>query len=180
MATRKDKQAKKPRGNAAANNSSKAGKRSERQLGTATRTASPKTPEINVKESKDLVVVTIKFHGDKNGGHNHVIVDNIGDNHVSVGVSTKSKKGKNHPNYPLEQSSLGDGKKSYMRRQGMVAPKKEYMSPRKGKMTEKDYAQAKVYADRAKEKYKKEQEKKQRRAKHFKSISQTVAVATTY
>lgn len=158
MAKKRQGQAQ-PRGNAVANKSSTAGKRSE-QGTKAAQTAPPKTPEIDVKESKDLVTVTIKFHGDKNGGHNHVIVKDMGDNHVSVGLSTKSKKGKNHPNYPLEQSPLGDGKKSFMRRQGTVAPKKEYMSPRKGKMTEKDYAQAEVYADRAIEKHKKEQEKK--------------------
>lgn len=116
-----------------------------------------RTPEVKIKESDGLVEVTIKFHGDKNGGHNHVIVEDIDDKHVSVGLTTKKKKGKNHPNYPLDQSPLGDGKESYMRRQGTVAPKKEYMSPRKGKMTKDDYAQAKVYADRAKEKYKKEQ-----------------------
>ena len=48
-------------------------------------------PEVKV--SGDLVTVTVKFKTDKNGGHNHVIVDNIDDKHVSVGLSTKPKKG---------------------------------------------------------------------------------------
>ena len=139
---------------------STAGKRSKQSVRTAAQPAPPNKPEIAVKESKKFVVVTIKFHGDKNGGHNHVIVEDLDDNHVSVGLTTRKKKGKNHPNFPLEQSPLNDGKESYMRRQGTVAPKKEYMSPRTGKMTKNDYAQAKVYADRAKEKHKKEQEKK--------------------
>lgn len=100
-----------------------------------------------------MVIVTLKYHGDKNGGHHHVIVEDIDDNHVSVGITTRKKKGKNHPNYPLEQSPLGDGKESYMRRQGTVAPKKEYYSPSKGVMTEEDYAKAKEYGDKAKKKY---------------------------
>ena len=40
-----------------------------------------------------------------------------------------------------------------MRRQGIVAPKKEYSERRTGSMTQKDYEQAKIYAERAKQKY---------------------------
>lgn len=120
-----------------------------------------RTPEVKVKESDGLVEVTIKFHGDKNGGHNHVIVEDIDDKHVSVGLTTKKKKGKNHPNIPLEQSPLGDGKQSYVRRQGTVAPKKEYKAPRKGSMTRNDYTKVKEIGDKAKKKYiEKEQQKK--------------------
>ena len=41
-----------------------------------------------------------------------------------------------------------------MRRQGTVAPIKEYeKKERKGKMSPKDYAKAREYGDRAKQKY---------------------------
>lgn len=99
------------------------------------------------------IPVTIKNHKDKKGGHPHVIVDNIDDKHVSVGLTTKAKKGKNATNYALEKSPLNDGKKAFMRRQGTVAPKKDYEKPRKGTMTEKDYERVKLYGDRAKQKY---------------------------
>ncbi len=99
------------------------------------------------------VSVTIKNHKDKKGGHPHIIIGNLENNHVSVGLTTKPKKGKNATNYALEKSPLNDGKKSYMRRQGTVAPKKDYEKPRTGTMTSKDYAQAKVYGERAKQKH---------------------------
>lgn len=103
---------------------------------------------------KDKIIpVRIKTHKDKTGGHPHIIVEDIEDKHVSVGLSTKPKKGKNNPNYALKSSPLCDGKTSYMRRQGTVAPQKEYYGERKGRMTQKDYRQAKVYADNAKQKY---------------------------
>ena len=106
------------------------------------------------KEKSGLVPVTIKKHNDRNGGHPHIIMDNIENKHVSVGLSTKPKKGKRGgTNYALEKSPLDDGKTSYMRRQGTVAPKGEYQNKRKGTMTPKDYEQAKVYAERAKQKY---------------------------
>lgn len=113
------------------------------------------TDELKPEVSSDgeIITVTIKFKGDKNGGHSHVIVDNIDDNHVSVGLTTKPKKGKNHPNYALEISPLANGKKSYMRRQGTVAPKKSYTNQSTGKMTKKDHARAKEYGERAKQKY---------------------------
>ncbi len=105
-----------------------------------------------MKKNKDIPV-KIKQHKDKNGGHPHVIMEDIEDKHVSVGLSTKPKKGKNSTNYALEKSPLCDGRTSYMRRQGTVAPKKEYYGERKGCMTPKDYKQAKLYGERAKEKY---------------------------
>lgn len=99
--------------------------------------------------------VTIKTHRDKNGGHPHIIMDNIEDKHVSVGLTTKKKKGKNgSPNYEMESNPLNNEKKSYMRRQGTVAPKGEYFGSRKGEITENDFKHAKAYSDRAKEKYK--------------------------
>ena len=117
-------------------------------------TKKPPTKTANKNEIEiRLVDVPLKKHKDKNGGHYHVLVDNVDDKHVSIGLTTKSKKGKNHPNYPLEISPLNDGKHSYMRRQGTVAPYGEYENPRKGKMTPKDFEQARVYGERAKRKY---------------------------
>lgn len=101
----------------------------------------------------DNISVTIKTHHDKKGGHPHIIIEDIDDKHVSVGLSTKSKKGKNATNYAMEKSPFNDGKKSYMRRQGIVAPKREYSGQRRGVLTSKDYAQAKTYGERAKQKY---------------------------
>ncbi len=103
--------------------------------------------------TEELIPVTIKNHKDKHGGHPHIIVDNVDNCHVSVGLSTKPKKGKNSPNYKLEVSPLGDGKQSYARRQGTVAPKKEYERPRNGKMTPKDHAKIQEYGAKAKKKY---------------------------
>ena len=110
-------------------------------------------PNITVNEK--LMTLTIKFKDDKKGGHNHIIVDNVGDNHVSVGLTTKPKKGKNSTNKELTVSPipLKKGKKSFMRRQGTVAPKKTYRNPRKGKMAKQDYDLAKEYGARAKQKH---------------------------
>lgn len=120
-------------------------------------------PELYIKNGSEYIPVRIKTHTDKNDGHPHVIVENIGDQHVSVGLSTQKKKGKGKKsgtNYTLEKSPLDDGKTSYMRRQGTVAPKGEYKNPRDGTMTPKDYAQAKIYAERAKQKHKDKKNKK--------------------
>lgn len=117
-------------------------------------------PIITTKETKNYIIVNIKFRPDKNGGHNHVIVDDYEENHVSVGLTTKSKKGKNHPNIPLKTSPFSDGKKSYIRRQGTVAPKKSYTSPRKGKMTPEDYNKAKAIGAKAKQKHIEKKRKK--------------------
>lgn len=101
-----------------------------------------------------LVPVLIKTHRDKNGGHYHLIMGNIDDKHVSVGLSTRQTKGKNGgKNYSMEKSPLDDGKRSYMRRQGLVAPIKEYYGSKKGTLTAKDYDVAKKYSARALEKY---------------------------
>ncbi len=108
-----------------------------------------------------LVPVKIKTHKDKNGGHYHVIMDDVDDKHVSVGLSTKKTKGKNGgKNYAMEKSPLDDGKVSYMRRQGTVDSKKNYRSEKKGTMTPNDYQQAQTYGDRAKQKYLREKEHK--------------------
>lgn len=105
------------------------------------------------KRNNGYVPVMIKTHHDKKGGHPHIIVDNVEDKHVSVGLSTKPTKGKGSKNYRMEKSPFDDGKQSYMRRQGTIATKSEYAGQRKGTLTPKDYAQAKIYGDRAKQKY---------------------------
>lgn len=105
------------------------------------------------KEIKSLIPVRIKTHKDKNGGHPHVIVDDVDDKHVSVGLTHDKKKGKNSPNYPMEQNPLGGSERSYMHRQGTVDSKKMYRGERQGKMSPKDYDKAKEYGKRAKQKY---------------------------
>jgi len=118
--------------------------------------AASNNPVLYVKSGTEYIPVRIKTHGDKNGGHYHVVLETFDGQHVSVGLSTQKKKGrgkKGGTNYTLEKSPLDDGKNSYMRRQGTVAPTGEYNNPRKGTMTPKDYKQAKVYGERAKQKY---------------------------
>lgn len=121
-------------------------------------TGAKKTGKTLKKSSNDISV-KIKTHKDNKGGHPHVILENMDKNHVSVGLSTRATKGKGSKNYRLEKSPLNDGKNSYMRRQGTVAPMGEYENPRKGAMTPKDYAQAKIYGERAKQKYLDKQKK---------------------
>ena len=101
----------------------------------------------------NFVSVILKRHKDSNGGHQHVILENIGDKHVSVGLTSRVKKGRNSTNYKCETDVLGNGKKSFLRRQGIVDPINNYDSPRSATMTEKDYARAKIYGERAKQKY---------------------------
>ncbi len=104
--------------------------------------------------NKDYVSVNIKKHVDKKGGHYHIIMGDIANRHVSVGLSTNPKKGKKGgTNYKMEKSPFNDGKQSYMRRQGTVAPKGEYQGSKKGSITPKDYKQAKIYGERAKQKF---------------------------
>lgn len=106
------------------------------------------------KTFENFVVIRIKNHVDKNGGHSHVILEDFEDKHVSVGLTSKAKKGKNAPNYKCETDILGTGKNSYMRRQGTVAPIKDYSKKeRKAKMSHTDFAKAKVYGAKAKQKY---------------------------
>lgn len=108
-----------------------------------------KKPQIR----QDLIPVRIKTHNDKNGGHPHVVIDDIDDKHVSVGITHSKKKGKNNTNYALEHNPLGGSEKSYMHRQGTVDNKRSYHGERKGKMTAKDYGKAKEYGEKAKRKY---------------------------
>lgn len=110
----------------------------------------------NAAHNDNFVPITIKTHKDSKGGHPHGIIDNVDDKHVSVGFTHDRYKGKGKKsgnNYALESNPLGGDKQSYMRRQATVAPKSEYDSPRKGKMSIKDYERAKQYSDKAKLKY---------------------------
>lgn len=119
-------------------------------------------PILYVKNGLEYIPIRIKTHKDKNGGHYHVLLETFDGKHVSVGLSTKSTKGKGSKNYRLEKSPLNDGKTSYMRRQGTVAPVGEYKNQRKGTMTPKDYGQAKIYGERAKQKHLREKEDKKK------------------
>ena len=108
-----------------------------------------------------LVPVLLKRHKDRNGGHRHVIMETFDDKHVSVGISKQSTKGKksNSTNYTCETDVLGSGVLSRMRRQGTVDNISNYHDPRSASMSEKDYEQAKIYAQRAKEKHLKKSKK---------------------
>ncbi len=125
-----------------------------------------KTSDTSLKAKKPykkplaLVPVGIKDYRDKKGGHPHVIIEDIEDKHVSVGLTKDKYKGRNATNYKCEVSPLGDGKQSYMRRQAQVEPRKDYYNPRNGKMDAGDYERAKVYGERAKQKYLQKKDKK--------------------
>lgn len=113
------------------------------------------------KRTEKLVPVKIKRHHDNKGGHNHVILGNMGKNHISVGLTTKPKKGKNAPNFKCKVNPLGGAETSYMRRQGTVDDKKNYgQTVKKGNMHPDDYAKAKEYGNKAKQKYAEKKGKK--------------------
>ena len=113
-----------------------------------------KKKQYSIPEILLWIPVQIKYHLDKNGGHHHVVVDELDFNYVSVGLTTNPKKGKKSPNYKCETDVLGNGKQSYMRRQGTVAPMKEYVEPStQGRLSVKDYGKAQEYAAKAKQKY---------------------------
>lgn len=120
---------------------------------TASKKQSGVTIIRNVPVDDNGVPVQIKTHKDSKGGHPHIIVDNVDNKHVSVGLSTHAKKGKNSPNFKLSKNPLGGSEQSYMRRQGTVAHVSEYEKPCKGRMTASDYGKAKEYGDKAKRKY---------------------------
>ena len=104
-----------------------------------------------------LISVFIKDHKDNNGGHPHVIVDNIDNKHVSVGLTTQRYKGKSPragKNYSLKNNPLNEkADPTYMRRQAVVDDKEKYYKPRTGKMDKEDYKKAKEYGEKAKQKY---------------------------
>ena len=105
------------------------------------------------KKNKD-VEVPIKQHKDSKGKHPHIIMDNVDDKHISVGLTHSPKSGKNKPNFKLKKNPLGGPKTSYVRRQGTVDNKKQYSkSARKGKVDKEDFAKLETYSERAKKKY---------------------------
>lgn len=113
-------------------------------------------PPKKTAKNNGFVPITVKTHKDSKGGHPHGIIDDIDDKHVSVGFTHDRYKGKGKKsgnNYALESNPLGGDKQSYMRRQAIVAPKNEYSNSRKGSLTQKDFEQALIYAERAKQKY---------------------------
>jgi|GEM_PF-1756160 len=123
-----------------------------------------------------LVPVKVKMHNDKKENHFHVILDDIDNRHVSVGLSTHKKKCANGKkggnNYPLIKNVLYRGQKApkqeektYMRRQGFVDVRDNYYNEQKGSMVENDYQKALVYGERAKKKYL-DKKKSNDRAKH--------------
>lgn len=114
-----------------------------------------KKPTEPMQEQRVLIEVLIKTHNDNNGGHPHVMMDEIqGENKdVSVGLTTHQFKGKNHPNIRLEKDPLDRKDKSYMRRTGTVDNKRAYHSPKQGTMTANDYKKAQKIANTAKSGY---------------------------
>lgn len=119
------------------------------------RTTRTKKPAVKRAKSKNLglVPVKIKNHKDKKGGHPHIMLDKVAGKEVSVGITHDSKKGKNSTNYKCKVNPLGTKETTYLRRQGTVADSKEYYGNRAGNMHPDDYKQAKIFAERAKEKH---------------------------
>lgn len=109
------------------------------------------------RDMKDIVKVNLAKLRDTNKIHPHVIVDEIDDKYVSVGLTSHPNKHKDKKhggkNYKLSINPLGKEKISYMRRQGRVAKKNDYTNFKKGKMTKDDYSKAKLYGKIAKDKY---------------------------
>lgn len=107
-----------------------------------------------------LITVDLKFHPDSNGGHHHIIVEDLGDNHVSVGLTTSPKYDSKHKNIKLEHSPISNHKQSYASRKGTVDKKKNYNSPKQGQITQTDKTKVKQIADKAKAKVIKKGDKK--------------------
>ena len=105
----------------------------------------------NKKES--TISVKIKNHNDSKGGHPHIILDDIGNKHVSIGI-THTKKNKKKPNnHELKINPLGETRKSYMQRSATVKPKREYFRTRNGLMNPEDFNKAKLIGDKKKKNY---------------------------
>ena len=132
-------------------NRSHNGVKSTNQQGSVNSDFVPLKPEVI---NEPLVPVTVKKRNDNNDGHFHVIFDTFEEHHSSVGITKRPKKGKNSPNYDCKNSILGNNVRSFARRQGTVAPVSTYSeNTYSGNMTETAYNQAKIYAERAKEKF---------------------------
>ena len=66
----------------------------------------PKKSATKSAKSVSFVTVLLKRHRDSQGNHNHVILEDIDDRHVSVGTTSRPKKGKNSPNYKCENVDI--------------------------------------------------------------------------
>lgn len=130
-------------------NKSKATKNKAKSPKKAVKTAT----KIKRERKAKVYQIKLKHFKDNKGGHPHVIVDNVGRKKVSVGITHDKLKGKGATNYGLSLNPLGKKEKAYLKRQGTVADKSNYYRPQQGVMTAKDYAVAKKYGKRAKEKY---------------------------
>ncbi len=120
---------------------------------TAALVVDPKAFNEAKTAERKLVDVEIRKHNDAKGGHPHIMVDTVGDKNVSVGITHSKKKGKNHPNLPLEVNPLGGTEQTFLRRQGTVDNKENYgATAQTGKMTVTDNAKAKQIGERAKQK----------------------------
>lgn len=120
-----------------------------------------------IARKENLIKITTKRLRDNNDSHHQIIMGTYKNRNVSVGLTTKQKKGKNSnsTNYKLERSPFEDNELSYMRRQGQVRLKRDYFDTKYGVMTQKDYKVAQVYANRAKEKYIKKEQRNAKRSK---------------
>jgi len=115
---------------------------------------------VKVEHKPDSITVPLKRHADKNRGHHHIIYDSVDDKYVSVGTTSQPKKGKNSPNYNTHCDVLGNGKNTYLRRQGTVDNINNYFGSYSGKITSEAYEQGKKYAEKAKAKYLSKKRKK--------------------
>lgn len=115
-------------------------------------TAATKATTSKPTATSGLITVDLKFHPDSNGGHHHIIVEDLGDNHVSVGLTTNPKYDTKHKNVPLEHSPLSNQKQSYASRKGTVDKKNNYNSPKQGQITKTDKTKVTQIADKAKAK----------------------------
>ena len=107
---------------------------------------------------KSITNIRIGYLRDKNDRHPHLIMDEVDDKYISMGLSTEPRKGKNKKagkNKPLQINPLGGNDKSYMRRKATIENKKRYEKIQQGKIHTADYDVAKYYSDIAKDAYNK-------------------------
>jgi len=125
------------------------------QKTTGKRPSASKNPVTTpaIAKQDGLVTVEIKIHSDAKGGHPHVMLGQLQEKNVSVGITHDKYKGKMHKNIPLQHNPLGTGEQVYMRRQGTVDKQSNYHSESKqGKLTQSDNAKAKQIGEKAKRK----------------------------
>lgn len=114
---------------------------------------------VSTSPTEEVVTIIIKTHNDTKGGHPHIIIDDVDNKHVSVGLTSDAYKGKGHKNICLKINPLGGSDPSYMKRQGTVAEVARYGSPRNGSLAKSDHEKAKQIGDKAKQKYLKNKKK---------------------